>query len=336
MAAASMTACRVVLVWLWRCWRIARRSTSRALAEAHTRLPPGEVLTGVLELHGQAQAVLQGGRQRFAQTRELLRVEADLLAHASLLLDDINRPATAAVHAQTAMLCAEEAGANPALALSAQAKTARWQGTHRKGRERAQYFARSADLARRGYEASADTPVKVLLASQEASAAALLGDPARARQALGNAEDMACRMDAASEVSAWTCPSPRLALYALSVAIRLGDPDGALKAASEADAAWARGEPWLYGAWSLVRIGTAIAWVMKGDIDAAASNLGEVLALAPAFRISTVTGYLADLDSRLAQRRFAASAAASQLREQIASFTAAASPATANSSQEAG
>ncbi len=75
---------------------------------------------------------------------------------------------------------------------------------------------------------------------------------------------------------------------------------------------------------------------MKGEVAAAASQFGGVLALAPAFRITTVTGYLADLDSRLAQRRFASSTTASQIREQIASFTAAASQAAATSSQEAG
>ena len=40
-----------------------------ALAQAHTELPPGQVPTGVLDLHGQLQAVLRGGRQRLRQTR---------------------------------------------------------------------------------------------------------------------------------------------------------------------------------------------------------------------------------------------------------------------------
>ena len=302
-----------------------------ALAQAHTQLPPAQVLADVLELHGQLQTVLQGGRQRLRQTRDLFRAEADVLAHASLLLDDVDHPMMAQAHCRTAMLCAGEAGSSPALALSAQAKTARWQGVRRKGRESAQCLARSADLARRGYECSAKTPVSVLLAGQEASAAALLGDTHRARRALGDAEDAASRVEAGTEISAWTCPSPRRALYALSVAIRLGDPDAALRAAGDADAGWAGGEPRLYGVWSLVRIGAAIAWVMKGDVTAAASQLDGVLALAPAFRISTMTGYLADLDSRLTQRRFATVAAARDLLEQIAAFTAAAHPAAPTS-----
>ncbi len=46
-------------------------------------------------------ALLVSGRQRTRQARELFRIDADLLAHASLLLDDIQRSATA-----KAMCCA--------------------------------------------------------------------------------------------------------------------------------------------------------------------------------------------------------------------------------------
>ncbi len=305
------------------------------LAEAHTSLPPGWVLVEVLGLHRQVQELLQGGRQRCSQTREMFRIETGLLAHASLLLDDIDHAATARVHGKVAVLCAEEAGCSPALALSAQAKTARWQGVHLGGSAGVRFFARSADLARRGFECSPDAPVWVLLASQEASAAALLGDAARARRALRDAEDAANSIEAIPAASTWACPGPRRALYAMSVAIRLGDPDAALQAAADADMGWAAGEPWLYGVWSLVRVGAAIAYVMKGDVDAAAAQLGGVLALAPVFRITTIRSYLADLDARLAWRRFITVPAARELRGQIAAFTAAADPAATTGATEA-
>ena len=44
-----------------------------ALAEAHTRLPPGPVLADVYALHRQVQALLRSGRQHLRQTRELFR-----------------------------------------------------------------------------------------------------------------------------------------------------------------------------------------------------------------------------------------------------------------------
>jgi len=46
----------------------------------------------------------------------------------------------------------------------------------------------------------------------------------------------------------------------------------------------------------------------------------------PEFRIATVTGWLADLDGRLASDRYAHSRAASGLRQQIREFTANALP----------
>lgn len=307
-----------------------------SLAEAHTQLPPGRVLAEVVRLHGQVHPLLTAGRQRSRQTRELFRIDADLLAHASLLLDDVHRDAAARAHGQTAALCAEEAGSSPACALSAQAKTARWQGVRLGGREGSYYFARSADLSRQGFECSSPrAPVRVLLASQEASASALLGDTTRARRALRDAQQAACGpLVTNSALSTWSCPVPRQALYALSVAIRLRDPDEALRAAELANSGWASGEPWLYGVWSLIRVGAGIAYVMKGDLDAAAGQLNAVVALAPAFRISTITSYMADLDSLLGQRRFAGNGMARDLREQISAFTAAASPARSSEGEE--
>jgi hypothetical protein len=114
-------------------------------------------------------------------------------------------------------LCAEEAGASPAFALSAQAKAARWRGLWLGGRQGMRYFARSADLARQGFECSqADAPMRVLLANQEASAAALLGDTLTARRALRDARDAAASLQIAdSGLSTWSCPVPRSVIEAL-------------------------------------------------------------------------------------------------------------------------
>lgn len=99
--------------------------TRASLAESHTQLPPGPVLADVSDVHRQVQAVLRNGHQRSRQTRELFRIDADLLSHASLLLGDMNRDAAASALGNAAALCAEEAGCSPAFALSAQAKSAR-------------------------------------------------------------------------------------------------------------------------------------------------------------------------------------------------------------------
>src|SRR5215468_580962 len=118
--------------------RIGRAASE--LAGVHTRRPPRQVLEDVMQAHRQAQALLQGGRQRLRQTRDLLRIDADLLAHASLLLDDIHHSGSAEAHGRAALLFAAEARSSGALAFSAQAKTARWQGMRCIGRASRRYF----------------------------------------------------------------------------------------------------------------------------------------------------------------------------------------------------
>jgi len=66
------------------------------LAEAHTQLAPKQVLADVVRLHRQTQMLLHGGKQRLRQTRELFRIDADLLAHARLLIGDLDEKNRAA------------------------------------------------------------------------------------------------------------------------------------------------------------------------------------------------------------------------------------------------
>jgi hypothetical protein len=261
---------------------------------------------------------LRAGKQRLDQTRDLYRIDADLLAHGSLLLGDLHFDEAAATYGSAALLCAQEANANLAIAFSVQAKTERWRFR----------FAEAADLARQGFDCSPPTTIRILLASQEANAAALLGDMRRAREALNRAEDAAADPIAPdSGVSAWSCPPPRQALFALSVAIRSGDPDAALRAAGMADSAWASGAPRVAATWAQVRLAASIAHIMKGDLDGVVEELTPVLTLAPEFRMATITGYTAQMDQRLRQRRFHGSAAAMEIKQRIQEFNSTALPA---------
>jgi hypothetical protein len=185
-------------------------------------------------------------------------------------------------------------------------------------------FSLSADLARAGFESSGPAhPVRVLLANQEASAAALLGDAALAQEALMRAEQAAGTTPSAPAATAWSCPRPRprMALYALSVALRLRDPDTALRSAAVADELWEKGEPRPFGVWSLIQAGAGIAQVMKGDLAAAGERLALVTQLPPDLRISTITGYLKDMDALLQDHRFGSVQEAAGMRDQIAAFT---------------
>jgi hypothetical protein len=281
------------------------------LSETHTTTAPVQLLADVTRLHEQIQGLLRAGKQRLRQTRELFRIDADLLAHGSLLLGDLHFDEAAAGYGSAALLCATEADSNPAIAYSVQAKTERWR----------QHFAQSADLAKQGFDCSPPTSIRVLLASQEAHAAAILGDARRAREALHRAEEASAGPIASeSGTSAWSCPRPRQALFALAVAIRLGDPDAALRAVELADSAWASGTPLVTATWAQVRLAAGIARIMKGDLDGTLAEFAPVLSLAPEYRMATITGYTSQMDQRLGQRRFQGNAIAMDIRQRIREF----------------
>jgi hypothetical protein len=66
-----------------------------------------------------------------------------------------------------------------------------------------------------------------------------------------------------------------------------------------------------------------MAYLMMDSLDGAAAQIAPVLELAPELRINTVSGYLANLDRMLSQRRFADSRLATGLRQQIRGFSSA-------------
>jgi hypothetical protein len=292
--------------------------TTAALADLHTKLPARPLLRDVLRMHRQAQNMLHTGRPRLRQARELIHVDGLALAHASVLLSDLGRDHDATRYGRAAQLCLQEASASEGPAWYALAKTARWQRD----------YATTADLAEHGFEYGPVTPMSVQLASYEANAAALLGDRQRAREALSRSEQIAAGLarNTGADTSPWSFPAQRRAVFRLSVLLRTGDAAGAIQAAAVADAGWAAGEQYIRGTWAQVRIGAAIAHLLRGQLDGAAAELAPVLDMPPDFRIATVTGWLADLDAQLAHGRQADSPVAVSLRRQIRDFTAAALP----------
>jgi hypothetical protein len=131
----------------------------------HVHLPTTTVLTRVLQIHQQIRVVVQGGKQRLRQSRELFQIDAGVLAHLCLLSGDIHRDEVFAAHGAVAMLAANEAGYSPAEAPSAQAQIARWR--HR--------YTEAADIASRGFACSPPTSVRVLLAVRRPMRQHLLG-----------------------------------------------------------------------------------------------------------------------------------------------------------------
>jgi len=282
-----------------------------SIAESHTQAPPRHVLKEVLQLHNKTHELI-GGKQRLRQRRELFRIESDLLAHACLLFGDLKQNQIAERYGLAALAFAEEAETNEAIARTALAKTLRW----------ADRLIESADMARLGFSGSPQTPVRTQLASQEANAAALLGDTRRAKEALRRSEDAAASIPADSGLSAWSFPVGRQAIFALSVAMQTGDPDAMLRAANVADTAWANGEPMVTANWAQIRVGAGIAHLHKGSLDEAITEVAPVLVLPPERRVSTITAYMDNLGRRLREPKMMGSKAAAELGQGILDFNA--------------
>lgn len=280
-------------------------ATAKA-AEDHTRLPPAAMLPQVRQLHAMVQTLLHRGRQRLHQTRDLLRLDAELLAHMCQLLGDVHRDQAASACGQAALVLADEAGSSPAAALSAQAQVARWH--HR--------CVEAADLAAEGFTSSSSASLRVLLACQEANAAAAAGQARRARAAIARAE----ASERAVADSAWSCPPARYALYRVGVALNLGDPKEALRQAAEAESLWQGNPPRAFGTWSHFQIAVAKAHLMLGSVDGAAQHIAPVLSLPPEYRLSTVVEHVSAVDALLRQRRFSGSTQAAAVHEQLAQF----------------
>jgi hypothetical protein len=286
-----------------------------SLAESHTQAPARKILSQVTPLHQRVRSLL-GGRLRLSQQRELYRIESLLLSHACLLLGDLNDNGLAERYGMAALTFAKEAEPDQAVAMTVLAKTFRWQ----------KRFTESMDMACRGFACSPNTPIRVQLASQEANAAALLGDAGRAREALARAERAAEFVTPDSGLSAWSFPVTRQAVFAQSVATQIGDADAMLQAAAAADAAWSAGAPKVSANWAQIRVGAGIAHLLNGSLDGTVAEVEPVLALPPSMRVATVTAYTERLRRRLGHPQYNDAVGFCELGERLAQFNADALP----------
>jgi hypothetical protein len=282
-----------------------------SLAESHTQAPSRKILSQVVPLDQRVRSLL-GGRLRLSEQRELYRIESLLLSHACLLLGDLNENALAERYGMAALAFAKEAESDQAVAMTVLAKTFRWQ----------KRFTESMDMACRGFACSPNTPIRVQLASQEANAAALLGDLGRAREALARADRAAELVTPDSGLSAWSFPVTRQAVFAQSVATQIGDADAMLQAAATADAAWSAGAPKISANWAQIRVGAGIAHLLAESLDGAVAEVEPVLALPPSMRVATVTAYTERLRRRLEHPRYNGATGVRELGERLAQFKA--------------
>ncbi|MFC5746032.1 hypothetical protein [Actinomadura rugatobispora] len=289
-------------------------TATRRLTFDYPRRPPLDVLGEARGLQARVTYILRNGRQRLGQTQTLLTVSAELFALINLLAGDVGRYDLADAYGYAAWTCADEADSDPvrALVLCAQSKTARWEGR----------YGEAAEFARRGFDlAPIGARGRILLAVSEATALQSSGDIGSAYEALRRAQDARDDLNNLDETAdAWSCPRARQETYALQVGLGARDPDAMLHSVQAADDAWAEGDPRVYGTWAQVRIGAALAYVMKGEPEGAAKELAPVFDLGREFRVVTITGRMTEVAQRLGHNRYKGDPRASSLQERIRAF----------------
>jgi DNA-binding transcriptional regulator YiaG len=278
------------------------------IAEEHAALPPSALLAKAGRLHAMMWELLEGGRQQQHQIRELLHLDADLLAHLCQLLGDVQRDREAFAYARAAVALAGEAGSGPAPAFSAQSQIARWRGRH----------AEAAELAALGSRSGPPAHLRTLLAYQEANAAAAAGQRHRARAVLDRADGLD---DDSVSYSAWSCPPARRVLYRMGVALNLGEPREALQLAAEAEPMWLLERSRAFGTWAHFQIATAKAHVMLASVDGAAEQIAPVLNLSQEYRISTLAAHTNTLSALLSSKPVRDARQAISLRQQLRQFS---------------
>lgn len=250
---------------------------------------------------------------------DLYRVASQLsalLAHASFSL---GQPDAADSHARTALLCADLAGDETLQAFIrwVQSNVAYWRGDYQD----------AADLAQSGQRFAGQRSDLLRLASQEARALAATGDERetdRALQVATNARDHAT--EGARPPGVFYFAPGIAAYYASDARLSLGGETNARLAASEAQEALdlyttpeEGGSP---GNVAVAQLDLVAAQLALHDLDGANLHAQAVLQLPSERRTVPVIGHMTKIDQTLADQAFDNVTLASDLREQIAVFSA--------------
>lgn len=284
------------------------------LANECLNAPPTRSYERAAALARRVFVLLQGGRQRIGQTRDLYVIAGKLCAVLSWLSSDLGELVVAGAHCRNGWILADEADHDGlrALLLCAQSKNAFWE----------KRYDDAALCAHRGYEYKPPGSARILLACQEADALQALGRIDDAREALRRADQVLESATRADELGGiFACGRARQANYSIATSLRAKSAREALHHVERAETAWNAGEQWAYGTWAQVQIGAAIAHVVNREVEHAASVLQPVLAQPAEQRLATVTTRLGnEVASLLTSPVMAKSRPAVLLHQQITDY----------------
>jgi hypothetical protein len=255
---------------------------TRWLAHDCLTTPPIQSHERAAALTERVFRLLQGGRQRIGQTRDLYVIAGKLCAVLSWMSSDLGHLAAAEAHSRNGWILADQADHDGlrALLLCTQSKNAYW----------GKRYGDAAVHARRGYEYKPPGTARVLLSCQEADALQAMGKVEDAQTALVRAEQAQENISSPGDLGGiFECGTARHANYSIATYLRADAADRALQQVERAETAWRNGEEWAYGTWAQVQIGAAIAYLMNRDLEGAAATLRPVLSQPAERRLATLT-----------------------------------------------
>ncbi|MFD5695312.1 hypothetical protein [Streptomyces rubiginosohelvolus] len=303
----------------------------RRITEQYPRVPLPTLFDDLASAQSDAFRLIEGGRARPSQMRQL-HVLATLLSwHMAKACHDLGDESSAMMHARAAGVSAEQAEhpALSALVHGLKSLISYWSGRG----EDALFHARRGAAE---YQQVHGT-VSVWLPSLEARAAALLGDAAGAAAAVEQAARRreAVEPDDLDELGGLlTFPAQKELYYRVETQVLLGQgATGTATGAAAEQAVAAFSDPdtpfWAFGDEAGARCNLAVIRLHDDELDGTVEALRPVLDLPPAQRNRGIVVSAQRVHRALGHSPARASHLARELREEITQYTPATPPAAA-------
>ncbi|MEW1721880.1 hypothetical protein [Streptomyces sp. NPDC093109] len=295
---------------------------TRRLAGIYTRVPLGTILDDLTYLQDSAFRLLESGRARPSQTRDLYFLTSLLSGMLAKASHDLADPTSAMMQARTASVCADKAEhvGMSAWVRGLQSLISYWAERP----EDALHFARQGSSAASGVTGS----VTVWLAGLEARAAAVLGDTSSVTAANlrgREARDRTVEDDLDEMGGNFIFPTCRQDYYEVEATVLLGhsstDPGLVSRAEQAVQGLSNPNDPyWAFGDEAGAQSNLALARLYSGDLEGATTAVQPVLDLPPAQRNAGIIGSVDRVRVSLTRGPVRDSMAARNLREEISMF----------------
>ncbi|MET8677115.1 hypothetical protein ABZW18_05815 [Streptomyces sp. NPDC004647] len=254
------------------------------IAADYPRVPLHSLLGDLIEVQDLAHRLLESGKAKPTQARDLYLLAAMAAGMLSKASHDLGDPRSAMAQARTAYICADQADHHPmrAWVRGLQSLISYWAG-------RPQDAVRYAALGtHEGAEVAGST--STWLACLDARAHALLGDRDAVGDAISRAGDRresAVQDELDSIGGILTFPNPRHLYYVAEAEVLLGQHSAQVERnAEEAVRAYetASQDEWAFGDEAGARTNLALSRIGSGELSGAAEAIRPVLDLPPAQR----------------------------------------------------